>query len=1106
MKRDQVMSGRQQTFSVVPIKHLLAIWLVFFTGSGFSFHLYASHTNPTPPTLPTTQKYILERNVDFEQLLGVLKSNDDGVIANTFGTGGVVTVSVYTKDENDENKKKTLIYEVLSDHSSTLPVAISHLREIKFLDVLSVTDAGEEPMRYFNAVRVDTSKMLQMTQSIGVPSTVSQWVSESPYCASRVHRGLSLIKYYLDSVLSTASGSSSAGWSQPFTCQSIDVYNRLPVTVEIDVVNANFVSAQIPGIGLITAAEAGAIDTVANIYVDDVLLRNISSKYSSSEDKNLGSVSIGGNLEVEIGGAEVTSTPSVTGVPDLNILRFAGEAFYYVTPSVTPGEFTPFVGFDSQVHGTALRSYPDYDFNSRIPEWTQKSDGTYSWVFPLKLVMDPDVSAYNTPHLWCKEKYRAPSARTIGTPCTHPGLSGGTQRNNQREGLNMELLHSWNNWTTTSGYRGVYSGADYVTGLDPDELVTFRTETGADVALFKLPNGYEPWKDVPSVEGTLALNDVITAYQKNRESIVNNNYNYSASFNGFELQDEGTSPDFPTGTGGYVPMPGIITIQAGGETLDLKLNTTPPLTDHSLGFYGAITGPNWPSVGEQNVLYKLHGVDENSINDYVFELAYENHLGKVTRQTHFLSTDEEGKLEVQGTGTWTETFDMKGWGYYTLTAYIQPGDESTRVAIAGKELLDIGVRFLGEQNILSEGRGDGAYIYLDDYFDEPRGDTFSKFNRHVSKYVREYVFEQGASTRFVAFDSDPHTFKSPGVDFYLPERTLAKRISDSELAGNLKFIISHFNPNGSASTADVEYSSGKEFSHVWNTLGEHEIKVIYRDASEMYYRVKVVPPGEKANIAIRDLTPQEKSWLGVYSNGYKIAEVTDVLSKFSYKDGLRADPPKTSNNGVVNNQTNRFEPSNNYSGSYRWYLNNSSLPSQSFVNNSIAAYVNEWYPKDWIRHFSETPLPADVTGTIVSSLTNSVVSSHLASLFNKTPRQPDGAFSSGPVANESWQLRIPWISLTDQKGPRTRTNIKVIYDMKKFFSSSNGAFSGAATLPEKEVLLKIMTDAQKDKKRFYEQLNSNVLFVIPAATTGTISAKNANNFTNTQILVASKVL
>ena len=185
-------------------------------------------------------------------------------------------------------------------------------------------------------------------------------------------------------------------------------------------------------------------------------------------------------------------------------------------------------------------------------------------------MMDPDVSNYVAPHTWCKEKYTR-KADQYTTPCEVLGL-GPTQRNNQREGLNMELLHAWDNWQGDYAYEGHYSGDTYIAGLDPDELVTFNDSLGDQVALFKLPEGHEPWKVVPDGEGTSALNDVITAYQKHREKIDNDRH-YDVPYTGYELQDVGTSPQHPNGTGAYTYLPGTITLSQGDKAINFKVKT-----------------------------------------------------------------------------------------------------------------------------------------------------------------------------------------------------------------------------------------------------------------------------------------------------------------------------------------------------------------------------------------------------------------------------------------------------------------------------------------------------------------------------------------------------
>jgi hypothetical protein len=234
----------------------------------------------------------------------------------------------------------------------------------------------------------------------------------------------------------------------------------------------------------------------------------------------------------------------------------------------------------------------------------------------------------------------------------------------------------------------------------------------------------------------------------------------------------------------------------------------------------------------------------------------------------------------------------------------------------------------------------------------------------------------------------------------------------------------------------------------------------------------------------------------------------DVLSEFSYVDGLRADPVETTNrDGIKNNQENRFEAAKNYSGRYKWLLNGGELSRPSAVTSFLADYQNTWYPKDWIRHFSEAPLPSDVDASvIIDSLDNLALSAHLEDAFSAAPREPDSLYSAVPVINEPWQIRYPWISLTDTEGPRSRTNVKVIYNMPQLFDTDHGAFSGMATQPTREVLLRLMTDEEKDKKQFHANLKTNLMFLIPADTIGLLSVDNVTNYDERAIPVAHRTL
>ena len=92
---------------------------------------------------------------------------------------------------------------------------------------------------------------------------------------------------------------------------------------------------------------------------------------------------------------------------------------------------------------------------------------------------------------------------------------------------------------------------------------------------------------------------------------------------------------------------------------------------------------------------------------------------------------------------------------------------------------------------------------------------------------------------------------------------------------------------------------------------------------------------------------------------------------------------------------------------------------------------------------------------------------------------------------EPWQVRLPWLSFVMDPNPyasngviysyRTRTNIKVLYDMRAFFDNSRGAFSGNPVNPlssddsyqhrvDLGIYLHLMDDNTKLKRQFFQDL------------------------------------
>jgi len=172
--------------------------------------------------------------------------------------------------------------------------------------------------------------------------------------------------------------------------------------------------------------------------------------------------------------------PEITGMPGVWLANFAGNSKYFCSPSVTPGEFNPWIGFDSNVHGVALQRFPipfdqnngqygdkfdEKGFQLRVPSW-KKSGNNWEWGWTLQREMDKFKTSY--------EEYKWSPSQVIpnGGTIDHPdGTKKTIQRRNQREGISMELLRDFSDKSINSNDFHNYSGIPYVAGIDGDELV-----------------------------------------------------------------------------------------------------------------------------------------------------------------------------------------------------------------------------------------------------------------------------------------------------------------------------------------------------------------------------------------------------------------------------------------------------------------------------------------------------------------------------------------------------------------------------------------------------------------------------------------------------------
>ena len=958
-----------------------------------------------------------------------------------------------------------------------------------------------------------------------------------------------------------------------------------PVQVVLEIKKAQFISAKIPGIvelnsdmfwgwntyppgqlkhefySRLWTTEPGGLDegnqevntpgnSASNITVQDAssssgLLRITVNPASSSElsyvfyagvsanATNAPDLQLGDHVMLEVlvpiargqsfSDSNPAHYPKLENFPFSWMAFFSGEALFQFEASVQPGEWRPWLGYDSQVHGTAMRKYP-LNFNPKFYDWHVDTSISgivlFRWTTKLTRRMSADKSLYSAVHNWPKKK-------------SHPV----SQRNNQKEGLNMELLRAWKDHTQGTERQpdfASYDGNRILPGLDPDEFLYLRDSNGDTTDIITLDS--EPWKHVPTDEAANPLNDIVTAYKKNRIWHVDgldyrNIYGADYASNSYEIQDMGTGESAPDGNGtGNDTAPGHVIVQLpsiarGNRTINMKINVDAPLATDK-GFYGNISGIEHPATWETGIPYLITGLEPDEAENYAVSFIYENSLGRRKYYNFFSEhAPEHIRNHLQENGNWLVLLPtMLGYGYYTVNLwYRNPHYTDSWTRIGGKELLDISLRFVSVPGSLAGGAeagypgvdlmetpGDGSHIYLQEFLDHKRGNFgISKFNRYAKTHARTYVFLEGDTSTFEVFDSDPHTFTHRGTEWYLSSRTQAKQITDEQLDGSLKFYVDPIKSNGKVTEDNSVDGTGKKFTHEWNSAGIYQLKAVYKGTISVAHRIVVVDPSYrqnnlKADISKRRLTEQEKGWLRnngvVFSSNYpNLLSIDNVDSIYRYIDGPRMH---------TGNQINRFHPGLDYADGYKWRIGpqnslvdyDPSSQAPSGLVQAIAAFKDGegWLPSVFVRHTSEknsngAPMPDDITQGSVNvsgfSSLNSNQQTRIEELFNDVP--------------EPWQMRLPWISFVTDPNPygttdvlsyRTRTNIKVIYDMESFFDNDNGTFSGSPTdtigsddsyqnLVDLGIYLHLMDDDTKLKRKFYQDL-----------ATGRMILYNANSF------------
>ncbi|MGJ1195063.1 hypothetical protein ACR777_02540 [Sphingobacterium spiritivorum] len=802
------------------------------------------------------------------------------------------------------------------------------------------------------------------------------------------------------------------------------------------------------------------------------------------------------------------NAPKIEGVPGVWIARFAGDLMYYCSPSVTPNEFNPWIGYDSRVHTLQLRNKSgDPSFRERVPNWTHKPvTARWTWSWTAQRRMDATKPKYQASYNW--KKYKVLN-------------NGSLQRNNQKEGLNVQFLNYWQNGENSDfkEYKGL---AKYMMGFDDDELLYLNSQyydainhpplPGGGISKLDsipsrgMPEGADQLYDIRSgypAQG-FPLNKIISAYRKNREWVVNNNDNYFKKYDGYEIQDTGTDENNPDGTGnGNNAAPGTVTVRAGYQVVTIKFNVKAPLTTDK-GHYGSLEGNRWPAYYENDIAYTLNGLKGLSVTEldkFSMEYAGSDAMGNLKSQTKLLKDlSASEKADVSSTGNWSAKFNNITPAYSAVTAYYQRNSTASRVIVSGKELKPIFLLFLGEKGF--EGKGLGAKIWLNDFRDVETDEyyvqrKFGNKTKYMKPFVRTYTLPVNTTTTFESWDGDPHLFYDPGTEWFLSSRTLAKRIPDSYLDGTntgaekpyLKYYV-----DGAEQTNG---RSGKEFTYTWSTPGIHKLTVEYRidgNLTKYEHQINVVnypkigDNQQIGNIISKKMTAQQAQWLGVANPAiYKVLEVVDVYSTHQYKDGPRATDP----------YVNRWAEFNDYAGKYVW-----SLTDNDVIKNFVENYNDrDWFWFNWALHYSSNwrdHLPNGLPVYVGDDQVTRVFTTEL----DKFAAPIKELFKSVNYAN--WQYTVPLVSYTDFQGNRMRTNPSCLYDINTIWSNTDGAFSGNVKLPDdpNQIQAPDISDEQKDRQEFYYDIISGRKVVLPFNSSTPIHISVRNIYKDKNIFIA----
>ncbi len=662
------------------------------------------------------------------------------------------------------------------------------------------------------------------------------------------------------------------------TCTGPYYVDEQPVVVELEIQNARVYSINFSGLKENVPFEiiTGSINQTHNVTVGDVIPLQITLPTGSAP-------------------------PEIHGLPKTWIARFAGDLRYFVHENHQPGTLTPWIGFDSQVHWLNLRNYvQEPGRQNNYTNWTTTDNGNGTTTYSLNYTVPVPMGNSTAPQAYKWDKFSKQKTQQKETGKLHG--DAWIQRANQKEGLNMQLLHYWNNdndpWSNESDYTA-YDGIKYMMGFDDDEILYIHDPYYDGYSNHGGVNGsyailQEPmrWQIVPKMEGESVddcVNAMVSAYYQYNDA--------GQSAEGHEIQDLGTDEQNPQGTGNWITEPGLVKLYGHDTSETLFINATTPF-----GRFYAFDGPSVPGGGALTT-YTLTGMTGQEIYNtylsqgYKLTVEYEtqdgdgslirncseangwsaqytsndfssNYSSLCTHQVYSSDNTDSNTAGVNpfltastNTENLSFTFTTYPGAYCSVTLYVEnTSAHGEKVALAGMAVTPVILAFMEDQNLVN-GTGEGGYFFVEQQrrvqtlaHNTTNPHNVSRGNRYVSPFVRTYTFFQNESSNWKVWDSDPHKFggsqTSPDTDWYQSNKKLAHRVFDEEIDSE-NLVTYYFDP---ITTYDANQNGYLDQNELQNQIcsarecaldysnyppGEYQLTALYRGVEPIRHKVVI---------------------------------------------------------------------------------------------------------------------------------------------------------------------------------------------------------------------------------------------------------------------------